>query len=116
MRIPSASSVAANANTPSLNASTRVRSRCRSRAISSPHRPYLDRPSAGDGMLGCDIHGLFEAVALDQVEPAHRLLRLDEGTIGDDRSSVAHADRAGPARRRQLVSDDPPASRLKVVE
>src|SRR5207253_2053782 len=54
--------------------------------------------------------------ALDNVEPADRLLRLGERTVGDERLPVADADRAGPARRGQLVAGDPDAARLEVVQ
>src|SRR5207253_9861187 len=60
--------------------------------------------------------GLLQTAALDNVEPADRLLRLGERTVGDERLPVADANRAGPARRGQLVAGDPDAARLEVVQ
>jgi hypothetical protein len=62
-----------------------------------------------------DLDGFLEAGAFEEVETADRLLRLSERPVGHQRVAVADADRAGPARRGQLVSREPDAPRLEVV-
>ena len=52
-------------------------------------------------MRGGDLDGLVEAVALEDVEPADRLLRLDERAVRHELPAVAHANRAGATRRRE---------------
>src|SRR5918999_3195454 len=81
-----------------------------------PERPDLDRPDLGDRVAGCDLDGLLQAAALDDVEAADRLLGLGERTVGDDRLPVAGADGARTAGRSQLVAGDPDAPRLDVVQ
>src|SRR5215208_3541371 len=83
---------------------------------SPPERPDLDRPRLGDRVPGRDLDGLLQTAALDDVEPAERLLGLGERTVGDDRLPVTDADRARPARRSQLVAGDPAAPRLELVQ
>jgi hypothetical protein len=58
-------------------------------------------------MPGGDLDGLLQAAALEDVEPADRLLGLGERPVGDDRLPVANADGARSARRRQLIAGDP---------
>src|SRR6266498_5799348 len=77
-----------------------------------PEGPDLDRPRLCDRVPGRDLDGLLQAGALDDVEPADRLLCRDERTVGDDCLPLADADGAGPARRSQLVAGDPAAPRL----
>src|SRR5438552_4007980 len=67
-------------------------------------------------MSGRNLDCLRHAGALDDVEPADRLLCLDERAVRDDRLPVADADGSGPARRRQLVAGHPAVPRLKVVQ
>src|SRR4029453_12806442 len=82
----------------------------------SPEGPHLDRPGLGYGMCGRDLDGLVQAAALDDVEPADRLLGLRERPVGDERLPPANAHGAGPSRRRQLVAGDPDAPGLEVVD
>src|SRR6187397_136231 len=82
----------------------------------TPQWAYLDRPVLSDGVGGGDLDRFLEAVALEQVEPAYRLLRLGERAVGHSGLAVAHADRAGASRRRELVSDLPDAPCLQVVD
>ena len=63
-----------------------------------------------------DLDGLLEAAALDEVEPADRLLGLGKGAVRDARLPVADADGVGLPRRRQLVAGDPGAPRLELVQ
>jgi hypothetical protein len=65
---------------------------------------------------GSDLDGLLQAVALEDVEPADRLLGLGERTVRDERLPAADADGARPARRSQLIAGDPDAPRLEVVK
>src|SRR2546430_17348116 len=62
-----------------------------------------------------DLDRLLEAAAVDQVKAADRFLRLREGTVGNDRLAIAHADRAATARRSELVADLPDAASGEVV-
>jgi hypothetical protein len=41
---------------------------------------------------GRDLDGLLQAAALDEVEPAHRLFRLRERPVRDQRLAAADAD------------------------
>jgi hypothetical protein len=41
-------------------------------------------------MSGGDLDGLLEAAALDDVEPAERLLGFGERTVGNDRLPLAN--------------------------
>src|SRR5437764_14643764 len=82
----------------------------------SPERPGLDGPHLRKRMRSGDLDGLVEAVALEDVEPADRLLRLDERAVRHELPAVAHANRAGAPRRRELVARHPDPTRLHVVE
>jgi hypothetical protein len=73
-------------------------------------------PVLAPGCPAPDLDGLLQAAALDDVEPADRLLRLGERTVGDDCLPVADTDGACVARRSQLVAADPDAPRLEVVQ
>ena len=59
--------------------------------------------------------GFLEAAALDQVEPAHRLLRLRKRAVRDQPFPAADAHRACAVRRGQLIACEPDAPRLEVV-
>ena len=65
----------------------------------SPERTYLDRPDLGDGVPCSDLDSLFEAVALDDVEPTDGLLRLGEGaaltTVFPSRTGTERPRRGG---------------------
>src|SRR4051794_21001395 len=67
-------------------------------------------------MPGGDLERFVEAVALDQVETAERLLRLDEGAVGHEPLAASYANGLRAARRRELVADLPDPARLKVFE
>src|SRR5438874_13569333 len=82
----------------------------------APEWPHLDRSELRDWMAGGDLDCFLEAVALDEVEPADRLLRLRERAIGDELLPVAYTHRAAAPWRRQLVTGDPSAACLQVVE
>src|SRR2546429_551223 len=71
---------------------------------------------SGNGIRSAVARRKLTPAALNDAHPADRLFAFDERTIGDDRLSVADADRAGSARRSQLVACDPSATRLEVVE
>ena len=59
---------------------TRAHGRTVPRSV-PPERPDFDRPELRNRMPGGDLDGLLEAPALDDVEPADRLLRLGERAV-----------------------------------
>src|SRR5215218_2202344 len=81
-----------------------------------PERPDLDRPRLRDRMARRDLHGLLEAAALDDVEPADGLLRLGERAVGHQRLAVADANGARLFWRSQPVARRPHAARPEIVQ
>src|SRR5438309_683567 len=82
MRIPSASSVAANANTPSLNASTRAKPACRSlNASPSCCRTGPEpKPPAGENMRADVGPGGRAMKALNKLTPEEARVIVNKGT------------------------------------
>src|SRR2546423_9137506 len=80
-----------------------------------PDRPYLDRPVVRRGEALGPAHRVVERVGLDQVVAAELLLRLGEGTVGDEALAATEADGARSGRRLERGRVDEGAGLPKVL-
>src|SRR5437868_13101087 len=92
------------------------RTRFGSRRHLPPERPDLDRARLGERVTRGDLHRLFEAVALEQIEAADRLFRLHERTVRDQRFPAPDTNRPRPPRRGELVAGQPDPPGVQVVD
>src|SRR5688572_27988624 len=80
-------------------------------------RPQLELPIADFLRLGGQLQSHVEVGSLDDPEAGEELLRLQKGTVGEDRLLTAAVDDGGRARVSQAVGADPVAlGAVPVVE
>src|SRR4051812_43583936 len=78
--------------------------------------PYFDRAGAGHRVGRRDLDRLGHRLAVEDVESADRLLRLDERSLGDHRAPVPYPDGRCPAGRGKHVAVEALPAGLHVVE